>query len=113
MTSGAVEPGDRQARAAGHVYERRRRDVAAHARTFGDDKDRVLMKSDGVPTYFAADIAYIEHKFARGHDRLIYISAPTTTATSRGSRRGAAFGYDPDAVEVPINQMVTCRAASE
>jgi len=80
--SGAVDRAIGKARAAGHVYER---DGATWLATsqFGDDKDRVLIKSDGSPAYFAADLAYIEHKFARGHDRLIYILGADTTGTSR------------------------------
>ena len=50
-------------------------DGAVWARTtnHGDDKDRVLVRSDGAPTYFAKDAAYMRRKFARGHDRLLYI----------------------------------------
>ena len=51
---------------------------------FGDDKDRVLERSTGEPTYFASDIAYHENKLERGFDRCIDVWAPTTTATSRG-----------------------------
>ena len=105
--SGAVERAIGKARAAGHVYER---DGATWLATtqFGDDKDRVLMKSDGVPTYFAADLAYIEHKFSRGHDRLIYILGADHHGYVARLKAGAAcMGYDPEAVEVPIYQMVT------
>ena len=50
-------------------------DGAIWARTsaHGDDKDRVLVRSDGVPSYFAADAAYIRRKFAKGLDRLVYV----------------------------------------
>ncbi len=50
-------------------------DGAVWARTtnHGDDKDRVLVRSDGAPTYFAKDAAYMRRKFARGHDRLVYV----------------------------------------
>ena len=41
--------------------------------TFGDDKDRVVIRSNGVHTYFAADIAYVIDKFSRGFDHLIYV----------------------------------------
>ena len=105
--SGAVERAIKKARAAGHVYER---DGATWLATsqFGDDKDRVLIKSDGTPAYFAADLAYIEHKFERGHDRLIYIlGADHHGYVARLQAAAACMGYDPDAVEVPIYQMVT------
>ena len=50
-------------------------DGALWARTslHGDDKDRVVVRSDGTPTYFAADAAYIRRKFAKGFDRLVYV----------------------------------------
>jgi arginyl-tRNA synthetase len=105
--SGAVDRAIGKARAAGHVYER---DGATWLATsqFGDDKDRVLIKSDGTPAYFAADLAYIEHKFARGHDRLIYIlGADHHGYVARLRAAAACMGYDPNAVEVPIYQMVT------
>jgi arginyl-tRNA synthetase len=56
----------------GHLYEQ---DGALWFRStaFGDDKDRVLRKSDGNLTYFAADIGYVLQKFSRGFDHLIYI----------------------------------------
>src|SRR5207342_2855858 len=56
----------------GHVYEE---DGAVWFRstTFGDDKDRVIFRSSGEPTYFAADIGYVTEKFSRGFDHLIYI----------------------------------------
>lgn len=59
-------------RAAGKLFEQ---DGALWFRTtdYGDDKDRVLMKSDGSHTYFASDIAYHSNKFDRGFDRLIDI----------------------------------------
>jgi len=54
----------------GHVYES---EGAVWLRTteFGDDKDRVLVRSGGDPTYFAADLAYLENKLERGYNRLI------------------------------------------
>ena len=47
--------------------------VWARTSAHGDDKDRVLIRSDGTPTYFAADAAYIRRKYARGLDRLVYV----------------------------------------
>ena len=54
------------------------RDGAVWATTtrFGDDKDRVVVRSNGEPTYFASDVAYMRDKFERGFDRLIYILGP-------------------------------------
>jgi len=50
----------------------------------GDDKDRVLVRATGEPTYFAADLAYHSNKFARGFDRRLICGGPITTDTSRG-----------------------------
>ena len=59
-------------REQGHVFET---DGAVWLRTtdFGDDKDRVLIKGDGEPTYFAADLAYYLNKRERGFDRCVYM----------------------------------------
>ena len=64
-------------------------DGAVWARTsaHGDDRDRVVIRSDGTPTYFAADAAYMRRKFAKGFDRLMYVLGRTTTATSPVSGR--------------------------
>ena len=82
-------------RAAGHVYEQ---DGATWFRstTFGDDKDRVMFRSDGRPTYFAADIGYVTEKFSRGFDHLIYIWGVDHHGTVARNRNAAqAMGYDP------------------
>ncbi len=67
---GLVERGIERLREAGHTFEE---DGALWLRTteFGDDKDRVLIRSDGEPTYFGADVAYHADKVERGHLRLI------------------------------------------
>lgn len=67
---GLVERGLQRLRQAGHTFED---DGALWLRTtdFGDDKDRVLVRSDGEPTYFGADVAYHADKIERGHIRLI------------------------------------------
>jgi arginyl-tRNA synthetase len=105
--SGAVERAISRARAAGHVYEHGGATWLATS-PFGDDKDRVVLRSDGSPTYFAADLAYLEHKFSRGHQRLIYVlGADHHGYVGRLKAAASCLGYDPDAVEVPIYQMVT------
>ena len=65
--SGALEATLAELRERGHVYES---EGAVWLRTteFGDDKDRVLIRADGEPTYFAADIAYHRDKLERGAD---------------------------------------------
>ena len=74
---------------------------------WGDDKNRVLIRSDGRPTYFAADTAYIRHKFERGFDRLIYVlGADHHGYVKRLKALAAAYGRDPETVEVLIYQLV-------
>jgi arginyl-tRNA synthetase len=93
--------------AQGRAYEA---DGAAWLRTtdFGDDKDRVLRKSDGSWTYFAADCAYYLDKRERGFDRAIYmLGADHHGYVGRLRSVAACFGDDPDeTVEVLIGQMV-------
>jgi len=104
--AGEVAEGIERLRAAGHVYEA---DGAIwfRATTFGDDKDRVLIRSNGAPTYFAADVAYLLDKFERGFDHLMYILGPDhhgDMARLKGAT--AALGHDPDAMEIIIYQHV-------
>lgn len=76
--------------------------------TYGDDKDRVLIRSNGAPTYFAADCAYLEDKFARGFDRLIYIwGADHHGDIVRVKGAASALGHDPDALEMILYQWVS------
>jgi arginyl-tRNA synthetase len=74
---------------------------------FGDDKDRVVIKRDGTTAYIAGDIAYYQDKRARGADLCIYmLGADHHGYIARLKAAAAAFGYDPDSVEVLIGQMV-------
>ena len=87
-------------RAADQVYEQ---DGATWFRStaFGDDKDRVIYRSDGRPTYFAADIGYVTEKFSRGFDHLIYIWGVDHHGTvARNKNAAQAMGYDPDHYQV-------------
>ena len=104
----------RRARAAldrlreqGHVYEA---DGAIWLRTtdFGDDKDRVLVRSNGELTYFAADCAYYLDKRERGFDRVvIMLGADHHGYIGRMRAMAACFGDDPDRnLEILIGQMV-------
>jgi arginyl-tRNA synthetase len=104
--SGAVEGALEQAREAGQVYES---DGATWLRTteFGDDKDRVLIRSEGDPTYFLSDIAYHRDKLKRGADRLINVLGADHHGYPPRLRAGlAVLGYDPDVLETPIMQLV-------
>jgi arginyl-tRNA synthetase len=93
-------------RGAGHIFEE---DGAVWFRstTFGDDKDRVVIRSNGVHTYFAADIAYVIDKFSRGFDHLIYVwGADHHGGVVRVKGAAEALGYDPDAAEIVLYQWV-------
>ncbi|GAA4845067.1 arginine--tRNA ligase [Actinomycetospora corticicola] len=73
----------------------------------GDDKDRVVIKSDGRPAYIAGDIAYYRDKRARGADLAIYmLGADHHGYIHRLKAVAAAFGDDPARVEVLIGQLV-------
>lgn len=91
----------------GHMYEQ---DGALWLRSTasGDDKDRVVIRDNGVPTYLAADIAYHRNKLERGFDKLINIwGADHHGYIPRVRAAIAALGYDPDCLEVLILQMVS------
>jgi arginyl-tRNA synthetase len=74
---------------------------------FGDDKDRVVIKSDGRPAYIAGDLAYLRDKRARGFDLCIFLlGADHHGYVARLKAAAAAFGDDPAVVEVLIGQLV-------
>ncbi len=74
---------------------------------YGDDKDRVVIKSDGQPAYIAGDLAYFLDKRSRGFDLCIYmLGADHHGYIARLKAAAAALGDDPDVVEVLIGQMV-------
>ena len=105
-TSGRVEEAIAQLRANGAIYEK---DGATWLRTtdYGDDKDRVVIKSDGQPAYIAGDLAYYLDKRKRGFDLCIYmLGADHHGYIARLKAAAAALGDDPDTVEVLIGQMV-------
>lgn len=105
-TSGRVDQAIAQLRANGAIYEK---DGATWLRTteFGDDKDRVVIKSDGQPAYIAGDLAYYLDKRQRGFDLCIYmLGADHHGYIARLKAAAAALGDDPDTVEVLIGQMV-------
>jgi arginyl-tRNA synthetase len=103
---GWVERAIERLRSRGHAYEA---DGALWFRstTFGDDKDRVIVRSDGRPTYFAADIGYVVDKLERGYDHLIYIWGADHHGTVARVRNAAtAMGYDSDAVQMLLYSWV-------
>ena len=75
---------------------------------YGDDKDRVIIRDNGVPTYLAADIAYHKNKYERGFKRLINIwGADHHGYVARVKASMTALGYDADQLEVLLLQMVS------
>lgn len=74
---------------------------------FGDEKDEVVMRTNGIPTYFAADIAYHKDKFERGFDKVINIwGADHHGHVARMKGAMNALGYDPDALDILLMQLV-------
>jgi arginyl-tRNA synthetase len=90
----------------GHLY---RSEGATWLRTtsFGDDKDRVVIRSNGEPTYLAADVAYLQNKRERGFERQLLPVGSDHHAYARELKAAtAALGGDPDRLEVPLIQFV-------
>jgi arginyl-tRNA synthetase len=79
----------------------------ARSSEFGDDKDQVVIRSNGLPTYRAADIVYLDDKLSRGFDRAIYVLGADHHGTRNWySAVARMLGYDPDRVEVLLYQLV-------
>ncbi len=110
--TGAVGKAVERLREQGHVYDR---DGAVWLRTtdFADDKDRVLIRANGEPTYFAADAAYYLSKKDRGFDEKIYLlGADHHGYINRLKAIAAAAGDDPEHnIEVKIGQLVNLGGA--
>ncbi|MBV8722884.1 MAG: arginine--tRNA ligase [Candidatus Eremiobacteraeota bacterium] len=110
--SGKIREGIDRLRELGHTYE----DDGAlffRATEFGDDKDRVLIRRDGRPTYFAMDVTYHYQKMLRG-DRVIDILGPDHHGyIGRLKGLARALAYDPEAVHVLIAQQITLMRGSE
>ena len=104
--SGRVDQAIARLRENGKIYEK---DGATWLRTteYGDDKDRVVIKSDGQPAYIAGDLAYYLDKRERGFNLCIYmLGADHHGYIARLKATASGLGYDPDSVEVLIGQMV-------
>ncbi len=110
--SGAVESAVDRLREQGHVFDL---DGAVWLRTtdFGDDKDRVLVRANGEPTYFAADAAYYLSKKDRGFDEKIYLlGADHHGYVNRLKAIAACAGDDKEHnIEVQIGQLVNLGGA--
>ena len=105
--SGAVDKAVAKLRELGHIFEE---DGAVWLRssTFGDDRDRVVIKSDGEAAYIAGDLAYYLDKRERGHDRCIYmLGADHHGYVGRMMAMCSAFGDEAGVnLEIMIGQMV-------
>jgi arginyl-tRNA synthetase len=105
--SGAIDRALDKLRGQGHVYEK---DGALwfRATTFGDEKDRVVVRENGVKTYFASDIAYHLDKRERGFDLLLDLLGSDHHGYTARVRAGLqAMGEPPESLEVVLVQFVS------
>ncbi|MBM7866532.1 arginine--tRNA ligase [Heliobacterium gestii] len=104
--SGAIQRTLETLRANGYIYENEGA-LWFKATALGEEKDEVLVRSNGIPTYFAADIAYHKNKFDRGFDWVINIwGADHHGHVSRMKNAVQAVGYDPQKLDVILMQLV-------
>ncbi|USQ79359.1 arginine--tRNA ligase [Ornithinimicrobium faecis] len=112
LHDGAVEQAVERLREQGHVFDQ---EGAVWLRTtdFGDDRDRVLIRANGVPTYFASDAAYYLNKKDRGFPEKIYLlGADHHGYIGRLKAISACAGDDPEAnIEILIGQLITIAGA--
>ena len=106
VDSGAMATALSQLEAAGHVYEK---DGAKWLRTtdHGDDQDRVLVRSDGEPTYFLPDIAYHHEKFNRANHVIDVLGADHHGYVARITAAQLHLGHTPGTYEAVVGQNVT------
>jgi arginyl-tRNA synthetase len=108
-TSGALQDGIQALRELGFVKEE---GGALWAKTsmFGDDRDRVVLRSNGLPTYFASDVAYMRDKFDRGFDRLIFVFGPDHHGyIARLKSIAGVLGRNPEDVHILIYGQVNIK----
>jgi arginyl-tRNA synthetase len=106
LHEGPIERAFERVEKAGLSY---RNEGALWLRTteFGDDQDRVILKTNGDPTYYAADVAYVENKLERGFERLIIpLWSDHHGYIPRFKAAMAAAGGDPGKLEIPLLQFV-------
>lgn len=105
-TTNAVSDALASLKTAGYAYEQ---DQATWFKStaFGDDKDRVLIRTNGVPTYFMSDVAYLKNKYDRGFEKLIFVwGADHHGYIPRIRSVNTAFGYEDEQLDVLLIQMV-------
>jgi arginyl-tRNA synthetase len=107
LERGEIAEAIERLRERGYVYEA---EGATWFRStaFGDDKDRVVIRSDGTHTYFGADVAYVLDKFGRGFDHLLYVwGADHHGDIARVKGAATALDLDVDRVEIVLYQFVS------
>ncbi|HEX6362308.1 MAG TPA: arginine--tRNA ligase [Albitalea sp.] len=114
-TDGKVEEAVRMLQAGGHAYES---EGALWLRTtaFGDDKDRVMRKSDGTYTYFVPDVAYHLDKFRRGFARVVNVQGAdhhSTVTRVRAGLQALGAGIPEGYPDYVLHQMVTVMKGGE
>ncbi|HEY5603339.1 MAG TPA: arginine--tRNA ligase [Gammaproteobacteria bacterium] len=111
--TGAVLDAVTSLRKAGHTYDKGG-NLWFESSKFGDEKDRVLMRENGIPTYFAADIAYHLNKIRRGYDQIIDIwGADHHGYVARVKAALQALNFDPAMLEVLLVQFAILYRGTE
>ncbi len=104
MTDGYVQRAIDRLREQGHLFENEGA-TWFRATTFGDDKDRVVVRENGATTYFASDLGYLLSKFERGFERAIYIfGADHHGYIARLKAAAQGLGLDPTKIEIELVQ---------
>lgn len=104
--SGAVSSAIAELRAGDYIYENEGA-IWLKTTAFGEEKDEVLVRGNGIPTYFAADIAYHKNKFDRGFQWVINIwGADHHGHVARLKGAVKALGYDSDNLDIVLMQLV-------
>ena len=111
--SGAIEQAIERLREARHLYEQAGA-LWFRATTFGDEKDRVVVRENGRTTYFASDIAYLADKLARGFDPAIYVfGADHHGYIKRLKAAATGLGYAPESIEIVLVQFAILRRGKD
>lgn len=104
--SGQVDEAIREVSKKGFTYESEGA-LWFKSKELGDDKDRVLVRADGIKTYFASDIAYLKNKFERGFNKLImFLGADHYGYVARLKAASHALGFKKESVEAIVLQLV-------
>jgi arginyl-tRNA synthetase len=114
VSGGKIAPAIERLRERGHILIGDDHATWFRASTLGDEKDRVLVRANGQPTYFASDVAYLLDKFERGFGRAIYVLAANHhgyVARLRAAARG--LGLDEHRLEILLVQPATLWRGSE